>query len=292
MKCRKCGAEVSAEDKRCAACGAPVLLRVMEKEEKEKKLNNKQETADVKKDNTAEFEEQKTTRIDTESFRAAAEKAERERINKNEKDDKEENKSHIVRNTILGVIAAAAVFAVVSYASFHMSSSDDELAINSPSPTALDVNMLEMTPQPTIEPTAEPTPETTPFITPEPAVEETAKDAAEVTEATPEPTVKATKKPTEKPRKITRNNYLFPSDSAYITMADVNGLSKYDVALIRNEIYARKGYVFKTAEYRNYFNSQAWYKPNPKANTNIVLNAYEKANVDFRKAYEQSKGWR
>ena len=34
MKCRKCGAEVTAEMKRCAKCGAPVLLRVMEQEEK------------------------------------------------------------------------------------------------------------------------------------------------------------------------------------------------------------------------------------------------------------------
>ena len=46
LKCRKCGAEVSAEDKRCAQCGAPVLLRVMEQEEKAKKFNNK-ETKDL-----------------------------------------------------------------------------------------------------------------------------------------------------------------------------------------------------------------------------------------------------
>ena len=35
MKCRKCGAEVTADDKRCSKCGAPVLLRVMEQEEKQ-----------------------------------------------------------------------------------------------------------------------------------------------------------------------------------------------------------------------------------------------------------------
>ena len=34
MKCRKCGAEVTKEHKRCPKCNAPVLLRVMEQEEK------------------------------------------------------------------------------------------------------------------------------------------------------------------------------------------------------------------------------------------------------------------
>ena len=34
MKCRKCGAEITAEHKRCPKCDAPVLLRVMEQEEK------------------------------------------------------------------------------------------------------------------------------------------------------------------------------------------------------------------------------------------------------------------
>ncbi|MCR4718011.1 MAG: YARHG domain-containing protein, partial [Firmicutes bacterium] len=97
--------------------------------------------------------------------------------------------------------------------------------------------------------------------------------------------------PAQKPvRNITRNNYLFPSDSQYLTESDVNGLSQFDTGLIRNEIYARKGYVFKDEPYKSYFNSQAWYNPNPSAK--LRLNETEKYNVNFLLEYERSQGWR
>mgnify|MGYP003324583763 CR=1 FL=1 len=34
LKCRKCGATVNLSEKRCPKCGAPILLKVMQEEEK------------------------------------------------------------------------------------------------------------------------------------------------------------------------------------------------------------------------------------------------------------------
>ncbi len=43
--------------------------------------------------------------------------------------------------------------------------------------------------------------------------------------------------------------------------------SKEELRLLRNEVYARKGYVFKNQNLNNYFKGRLWYKPNP----NIAL---------------------
>lgn len=85
--------------------------------------------------------------------------------------------------------------------------------------------------------------------------------------------------------------YLFPSDREYITESDLIGKSMYEVALIRNEIYARHGYIFNTEPYKSYFESQDWYVPNEYFNANI-FNEIEKANKDFLVKYEEDRGWR
>jgi YARHG domain len=36
-----------------------------------------------------------------------------------------------------------------------------------------------------------------------------------------------------------------------------------DLRVLRNEIYARRGRVFKDAELQKYFIAQIWYQPNP-----------------------------
>jgi len=85
--------------------------------------------------------------------------------------------------------------------------------------------------------------------------------------------------------------YLFPSDSEYITEYDLRYKTKEEVALIRNEIYARHGYIFKSETYQSYFESKDWYKPNPYFNESS-FNEIEKSNKDFIVEYEKSMGWR
>lgn len=74
------------------------------------------------------------------------------------------------------------------------------------------------------------------------------------------------------------------SDTRLLTDKDIAGLSKEQLALARNEIYARHGRKFKTAVYNNYFSSCGWYSVNPNYNyddDNANLNDIEVKNVNF-----------
>jgi hypothetical protein len=48
-----------------------------------------------------------------------------------------------------------------------------------------------------------------------------------------------------------------------ITEEMVSGLFVEDLRVLRNEIYARRGRIFKDKELQKYFEAQAWYRPNP-----------------------------
>jgi len=53
-----------------------------------------------------------------------------------------------------------------------------------------------------------------------------------------------------------------------------------ELALLRNEIMARKGYVFSTQKYAQYFENQSWYKP-VQSNTEIKLSEIENKNIEI-----------
>jgi len=74
------------------------------------------------------------------------------------------------------------------------------------------------------------------------------------------------------------------SDTRYLTDSDLSALSKEQLAIARNEIFARHGYVFKTQNYIDYFTSKSWYKPDPNYTGN--LSAIEEYNVNLIKKYE------
>lgn len=87
------------------------------------------------------------------------------------------------------------------------------------------------------------------------------------------------------------SDYLFDSDTRYITESDLINLSREQIALIRNEIYARHGYVFQTEAYKEYFGAKSWYVPNPNF-SEASFNAIEKYNKDLIVEYEKKMGWR
>lgn len=78
------------------------------------------------------------------------------------------------------------------------------------------------------------------------------------------------------------------SDSRYITEKEVENLSDADRRLARNEIYARHGRIFDSADLKDYFESKSWYKGTVKPNDfdESVLNKYEKANIDLISSME------
>jgi hypothetical protein len=67
----------------------------------------------------------------------------------------------------------------------------------------------------------------------------------------------------------------------------LEGLFQEDARRLRNEIYARRGKIFKDLELQRYFNSFDWYKPDPAFNEKS-LNEIERANAAAIFNYEQS----
>lgn len=71
-----------------------------------------------------------------------------------------------------------------------------------------------------------------------------------------------------------------PCDSYAISL-----LKSDMLRLVRNEIYARHGWVFKDAKLNTYFRSQSWYEPLDD-NSKVKLNEMELLNVSLLKYYE------
>lgn len=74
-----------------------------------------------------------------------------------------------------------------------------------------------------------------------------------------------------------------------VTNGNENELSKYtkeELKVLRNMIFAEKGYIFEGGELEKYFKQKSWYKPYIKNQDDIELNEYEKAFVALLRKYE------
>ncbi|NLM06775.1 MAG: YARHG domain-containing protein [Tissierellia bacterium] len=85
--------------------------------------------------------------------------------------------------------------------------------------------------------------------------------------------------------------YLFQTDREVISEDDLSGFDRGEISIIRNEIYARHGYVFKNKELQAYFEAYDWYEPNPNF-SEALFNGFEKENVTVISNYEKKMGWR
>lgn len=54
------------------------------------------------------------------------------------------------------------------------------------------------------------------------------------------------------------------------------GLSKEQLEIARNEIYARHGYIFVSDEWKDFFINEDWYTP---TTSSVTLNSIEEYNV-------------
>lgn len=75
---------------------------------------------------------------------------------------------------------------------------------------------------------------------------------------------------------------LIGSDMRYIDKSEVYCLSKDNMEIALNEIYARHGRKFASQELSNYFNSKSWYRGTvePSDFNENVFNKYELANIN------------
>ncbi|MGK0465330.1 YARHG domain-containing protein [Clostridium sp.] len=83
-------------------------------------------------------------------------------------------------------------------------------------------------------------------------------------------------------------NYIFAkSASEKLLESDLATLNKENLALARNEIYARHGYVFKSEPFNSYFDSKSWYKSNTSfKGQNGEFNSVESYNINFITKHE------
>ena len=66
----------------------------------------------------------------------------------------------------------------------------------------------------------------------------------------------------------------------------LSGFSKKELAIIRNTIYAKRGYKFKRKEYQKYFGAKDWYRGTTDKQN--ILNRKEQKLVDIIVKYEKS----
>lgn len=112
--------------------------------------------------------------------------------------------------------------------------------------------------------------------------------------------------PTEEPVQATKaqqsqsngsdNSYIFSnSSSSYLSNSDVSALSDNNLTIALNEIYARRGRIFKDPALSSYFNSQAWYTPKytqAEFDKNVTFNDYEQKNLQLMINEQKKRGLR
>ena len=79
---------------------------------------------------------------------------------------------------------------------------------------------------------------------------------------------------------------LYPQASMrLLTASDLYGLSKWELKVMRNEILARYGYIFKTEALREYFSRQDWYVGR-YTEVNSMITSLEWENIKLIKQFE------
>lgn len=82
-----------------------------------------------------------------------------------------------------------------------------------------------------------------------------------------------------------------------VTQDDLSQLSPWELVLMRNEIYARHGWVFERADLQDYFGQQPWYRPkgtleNREAANRVAgaeLTALERRNIKAILQFEKGQ---
>lgn len=72
-----------------------------------------------------------------------------------------------------------------------------------------------------------------------------------------------------------------------VTASDIRGKSAAQLRIMRNAIFARHGYIFKSSDLEEYFSRYTWYRPR-YSDVTSKLNEVERDNVAYLKKYEAS----
>lgn len=174
---------------------------------------------------------------------------------------------------IIAMAVVLTVLLVITFLAFTGKFSEQRremLAAATPTPEAEETAAVTAAP----EASAAPTPLYTEPLSFDPSAQPTVSPSAQP-EATPSPTPIST---------ALQEHYVIPgSDSRYLSEGELAGLSDRDLMLARNEIFARRGFIFSTQWLQGYFLTQSWYQGTTTASQFDagVFNAYERANIDL-----------
>ena len=69
----------------------------------------------------------------------------------------------------------------------------------------------------------------------------------------------------------------------------LDAFSKDELGLLRNIIFARKGYIYKRGKYKEYFSNKSWYNPTIENENDIKLTDKEKELIEKIQKYENIK---
>jgi len=84
---------------------------------------------------------------------------------------------------------------------------------------------------------------------------------------------------------VTTSAFVFPdSDRRLLTAADLSKLSKPELRIAKNEIFARRGRYFEAPDLKAHFERSSWYSP---TTWNPRLNSIEEANVALIGQFEK-----
>ncbi len=283
MFCEECGKQIPDNSKFCDGCGAPV-------KSVEGTAPPHGQPARREETKTRPFRESYENRGDGPSYgygssyeNTAYRTGEGPGYGRLQEDrypperEKKKGGTQTVLIVVLGVVAAALiiVLVVLGIRTFGGKGGRDGERIAA--------NKTEGTEEPLDEETEEATQEET-------TATETVPPAAE----TPAPTAAAVPETTVPPATETVSEYILPtSNSAYLTEADLAPLTREQLRLARNEIYARHGRKFKDAALNEYFLGKSWYVPTiePDRFNESVFNDYETANRKLIADYEKKMGY-
>lgn len=295
MFCENCGAKLKKEDKFCSECGQPVMNYFEENEgfcPKEDTWNLADDTTDSKSD---------VFDWDDNSYKVPEASL-------------EESKNKTVRWIVI-VGSSVAILMLVSVLIFNVLkgnfvSHDSDIQVRTEKIQTLPGNSKStgelssgeekaevakiLTPVPASPPVPTVTPEAvvTPASAPEVQIPVQAPDDGHQ----PDFAEKTQPVVAESEDSAGEDYILSQSASVYLTLQDIEGLTREELFYARNEIYARHGRKFLDDSIQAYFNEKSWYTPlyeaeDFDARQDSFFNDYEKKNAEFILMYEKSKGY-
>ncbi len=87
----------------------------------------------------------------------------------------------------------------------------------------------------------------------------------------------------------------YKNNTSYMSQSEVNNMSRSELNLALNEIYARRGRIFNNSSLSSYFNAQSWYTPKYSEEEfaeKVTFNDYENKNIQMILDAQMNKGYR